>query len=362
MLQRDQITTEAVHPLPLLAGGGGEAPAGVAPLAEELAAQASGPRDIRYVKTLRISVTDHCNLRCIYCMPEEGVEWLPREALLTYEEIVEVARAAIAHGIREFKLTGGEPLLRHDLSQLLRMLRALPGTGEISLTTNGILLERDAAALREAGLDRITVSLDTLDPLRFRRITRNGDLTKVQAGIELAERIGLGPVKINVVVMRSQNLDEVVEFAAMTLNGRRTVRFIEFMPLGRSKLLTSADEFVPYDEIRARIEAALGLLTPADADPGAGPARVFRLRGGAGKVGFIHAMSAPFCSTCNRLRLTPDGLLRSCLFDGGEIDVKPMLRPGTRPAELRRAFIDCVVLKPDAHQYYGTRQMSRIGG
>ena len=334
----------------------------VARAADGLAEAALGPRDISFVKTLRISVTDHCNFRCIYCMPEDGVEYLPKDELLTYEEIVEVARAALRHGIRDFKLTGGEPLLRKDLTQLVRMLRALPGCHEISLSTNGLLLERMAAALKDAGVNRITVSLDTLNPDRFRAITRTGDLDRVLAGIAAADQAGLGPVKINCVVMRDHNLDEAVDFAAITLQSPRTVRFIEFMPLARSRVLVEQDQFVSFEEIRSLIQAAHGPLTPADRDTGSGPARVFRLPRAAGRIGFIHAMSAPFCATCNRLRLTPEGQLRSCLFDGGEVDVRALVRPAPRPADLHRAFIDCVVLKPDQHSRYGNRQMSSIGG
>jgi cyclic pyranopterin phosphate synthase len=334
----------------------------VARAANGLAKAAIGPRDISYVKTLRISVTDHCNFRCLYCMPEDGVEFLPKHELLTYEEIVQVAQAALRHGIRDFKLTGGEPLLRKDLPQLARMLRALPGCREISLSTNGLLLERFAAELKQAGVNRITVSLDTLDPERFRLITRTGDLARVLRGIATADAVGLGPVKLNVVVMRDHNLREVEDFAALTLQSPRTVRFIEFMPLGKSKALIEEDQFVPFSEIRARIETAHGPLLPADKDVGNGPARVFRLAGGVGRLGFIHAMSAPFCSTCNRLRLTPEGQLRSCLFDGGEVEVRSLVRPGLQAAALHRAFVDCVVLRPDQHSKYGNRQMSSIGG
>ncbi len=350
----DRSRGMSATPLPIVA----HKPAHAPPPA--LSSEATGPRDIRAVRTLRISVTDHCNLRCVYCMPAEGMQWLPRDELLTYEEFTEVARAALTFGIDEFKLTGGEPLVRKDLDRLVRMLRALPSTREISLTTNGLLLDRYAASLRDAGLDRVTVSMDTLDPGRFREITRTGDLHAVLAGMAAAERAGLGPVKINVVVMREYNIDEIAGFAAHTLDHARTVRFIEFMPLGKS--LIDDDQFVPYAEIRRRIESALGPLSPADRDAGSGPARVFKLPGSAGKIGFIHAMSEPFCSTCNRLRLTCDGQLRSCLFDGGEIDVRPMLRPQLSFDGLRQAFVDCVVLKPDAHRHYGTRQMSQIGG
>lgn len=346
--------------LPVMLDGGRD-PA-VATAAGQLGDAAVGPRDIRFVRTLRISVTDHCNFRCVYCMPEEGVTYIPKDQVLTYEEMTTVARAAISHGIHDFKLTGGEPLLRKDLTALVRMLRALPGCGELSLTTNGLLLAEMARPLRDAGIRRITVSLDTLDPDRFRRITRTGDLARVWRGIDAAERCGLGPAKLNVVVMRSYNLDEVVAFARLTLAAPRTIRFIEFMPLGRSKLLMDEDQFVSYGEIRSRIESELGPLTPAEPDVGAGPARVFRAPGALGRIGFIHAMSAPFCSTCNRLRLTPEGQLRSCLFDGGEVDVRPLVRPSTDFPALRRAFIECVRLKPDQHKRYGERAMSSIGG
>jgi len=334
----------------------------VAAAAERLAEEAGGPRSIRYVKTLRISVTDHCNLRCLYCMPEEGLEWLPRDELLTYEEIADIARAALHHGIREFKITGGEPMVRKDLDRLIHMLRSLRGCGEISMTTNGVLLDRDALKLRDAGLDRITVSMDTLDPAKFRAITRTGDLARVWSGVRAAEESGFPPVKINVVVMREHNLDEVADFAELTRHSPRTIRFIEFMPLGRSRLLMQDEKFAAYPEIRARIEAAHGALEPAGEDAGSGPARVWRIPDAAGRIGFIHAISAPFCSTCNRLRLTCNGQLRSCLFDGGEIDVRAILRPNFDAARLRQAFVDCVVLKPDQHQRYGTRQMSQIGG
>ncbi|HMQ14661.1 MAG TPA: GTP 3',8-cyclase MoaA [Phycisphaerae bacterium] len=338
------------------------AASGLAEPAARLSAEAIGPRDLRSVRTLRLSVTDHCNLRCIYCMPEEGLEWLPRDELLTYEEIVHVARAALHHGIRDFKITGGEPLVRRDLVELIARLRALPGCGELSLTTNGLLLARLAPELRRAGLDRVTVSLDTLRPRRFRELTRGGELSAVLEGTAAADECGLGPAKINVVVLRDYNLDEVADIAAWTLREPRTVRFIEFMPLARSRVLGEGGQFVPYAEIRERIEQRLGPLTPAPADAGSGPAQVFGAPGARGRIGFIHAMSAPFCATCNRLRLTPEGRLRSCLFDAGEVDVRALLRPEVRPERLRRAFVECVVMKPELHGPVGDRQMSSIGG
>ncbi len=326
-----------------------------------LAEQALGPRDIRFVDTLRISVTDRCNFRCLYCMPDEELDWLSRDELLRYEEIVAIARTAISLGVRDFKITGGEPLLRRDLESLVRELRALEGTREISLTSNGMILDRFADPLAKAGVDRVTVSLDTLDPAKFRAITRRGDLEQVWEGIRAAESVGLGPVKINVVAMRTQNLEELAEFAALTRESERTVRFIEFMPLADSQL-DERQEFVPYTEIRTLIERVHGPLEPAQRDTGNGPANVFRIPGAPGRIGFIHAMSQPFCATCNRLRLTAEGQLRSCLFDGGEVELKPLVRPHVDSAALRQAFVDCVRLKPDQHRHYGTRQMSQIGG
>jgi cyclic pyranopterin phosphate synthase len=352
----------SLQSLPVLGSSGVRAAPELAQAAAQLNRAAVGPRDIRFVRTLRLSVTDHCNLRCVYCMPREGVRWLPREELLSCDEMVAVARAAIRHGVRDFKLTGGEPLVRRNLAALVAALRALPGCGELSLTTNGLLLEGMAAELRAAGLQRVTVSLDTLDPRRFQAITGSDELERVQCGIAAAERAGLGPIKINVVVMRNLNLDEVADFAALTLKRPWTVRFIEFMPLGRSRILADSAAFVPYAEMRERIQARFGALEPAARDLGSGPANVFQVHGARGRVGFIHAMSAPFCSTCNRLRLTPEGRLRSCLFDGGEVDVRPLVRPLVREADLHRAFVDCVAMKPDAHRRYGERQMSSIGG
>ncbi|HWL94509.1 MAG TPA: GTP 3',8-cyclase MoaA [Phycisphaerae bacterium] len=327
---------------------------------------ASGPRSISAVKTLRISVTDRCNFRCVYCMPEEKLDWVPRESLLTFEEIVRVARAALSHGIDAFKLTGGEPLVRHDLPRLIRMLKMLPGPPEISLTTNGSLLGECAAELKAAGLDRITVSLDTLDAERFREITRGAEIERVWRGIDAACAADFRHPKINCVTMRGLNDDEFADFAALTLNRCVTVRFIEYMPLGRTALGGEYEaRFISEAEIRERIEARFGMLESTTRDTGQGPAVVHRIAGARGKIGFISAMSKPFCSTCNRLRLTAEGQLRSCLFDGGEVELRPILRSGDEGGAskaLRRAFVDCVAFKPEVHSYFGDRQMSQIGG
>ena len=349
----------------------------------------TGPRSIGAVRMLRLSVTDRCNFRCTYCMPEAGVRWLDKANLLSFEEVAAVVRAAVEiHGIRRFKITGGEPTVRRDLPALVAMLRRIPGVDDLSMTTNGMLLENLARPLRDAGLDRLTVSLDSLRPDRFRQITRVGDLAQVLAGLDAAEAAGFSSVKVNCVTMRGTNDDELADFARLTLDRRITVRFIEYMPLGESQLTEVADvaaeesgpaggcgaqdrgagAFLPEGEARGRIEAELGPLVAVDraSEAGVGPAVPYRLRDGSplGRVGFISAMSAPFCATCNRLRLTAEGVLRSCLFEGGEVDVRPILRSGFDGIQTRlaAAMAECVRLKPDVHGRRGDTQMSRIGG
>jgi len=352
----------------------------------------TGPRSISAVRVLRISITDRCNFRCVYCMPEEGTRWLPKENLLTFEEIVDVARAAIEiHGIRRFKITGGEPTVRRGLVELVARLRRIPGIEDLSLTTNGLLLESLARPLKEAGLDRVTVSIDSLQPDRFLRITRTGDLRTVLRGLDRAEDAGLYPLKINCVTMRGINDDDLPDFARLTFGRRITVRFIEYMPLGDAALLDAprnsidpsergpaggcgaqdrgADSLLSEADARTRIEENLGPLLPVDRDTeaGVGPANVYRLALGnpVGRIGFISAMSAPFCATCNRLRLTAEGVLRSCLFEGGEVDVRSILRSahlGSKQTALANAMAECVRLKPEVHSRHGNQQMSRIGG
>lgn len=374
----------------------------------------TGPRSISAVRVLRISVTDRCNFRCVYCMPAEGVPWLPRDQILSFEEICDVVRAGIeVHGIRRFKLTGGEPTVRFGLPDLVGMLRRIEGVEDLSLTTNGMRLVDLACPLREAGLDRVAISIDSLKPDRFRRITRAGDLPTVLRGLDRAEDVGLG-VKVNCVTMRGTNDDEFVDFARLSIDRNLTVRFIEYMPLGDAALLRATsgtgyqpvlagvqsqvthglvaraaidstevgpaggcgaqdrgqDALVPEGEVRAAIERELGPLLPVEraTEPGVGPAKVYQLarRNPVGRIGFISAMSAPFCSTCNRLRLTASGVLRSCLFEGGEVAIRDLLRSVSDPVERRVALGDamtrCVRLKPDVHSRHGNEQMSRIGG
>ncbi len=351
---------------------------------------ATGPRSIGAVRMLRISVTDRCNFRCTYCMPAEGVRWLPRDDILAFEEIADVVRAAVdVHGITRFKLTGGEPTVRHNLPELVAQLRRIPGVTELSLTTNGQLLTDLAGPLKGSGLDRVTVSLDSLDADRFRRITRTGDLSAVLRGLERLDDVGFTGTKLNCVAMRGTNDDELAAFAGLTLGRAWTVRFIEYMPLGDAAVMHAdarvadaergpaggcgaqdrgTDTFIGEPDIRGRIEAVHGPLLTVDrsTEPGVGPANVYRLANAIGRVGFISAMSTPFCATCNRLRLTADGVLRSCLFDGGEVAIRDMMRAAPDPAARRSAIaesmVDCVRLKPEVHGGHGTQQMSRIGG
>jgi len=353
----------------------------------------TGPRSIAAVKVLRISVTDRCNFRCVYCMPEDGVRWLPKEHILSFEEIGTIVKAAIEiHGIRRFKITGGEPTVRHGIVDLVRMLAKIDGVEDLSLTTNGMLLEDLALPLRESGLHRVTVSIDSLKPDRFRAITRTGDLATVLRGLDRCEDVGFDSLKINCVTMRGTNDDELADFARLSIDRKLTVRFIEYMPLGDAALLQTradrvaadeigpaggcgaqdrgADSLIPEAEVRQRIESELGPLIPVNrsSEAGVGPAQVYRLLHGhpRGRIGFISAMSAPFCSTCNRLRLTAEGVLRSCLFEGGEVDVRSVVRsiddPTRRHQAIAAAMSECVRLKPDVHSFHGNQQMSRIGG
>lgn len=340
---------------------------------------ARGPRSLDAVKLLRISLTDQCNLRCLYCMPDEGVPFAPADDVLSADHVVAVAAAARSAGVTHFKLTGGEPTLRPDLEDIVRRLAALDPV-ELSMTTNGLKLGRGSLAQRlaDAGLDRVTVSLDALDEPTFARVTggRGFKLADVWRGLDAAEAADLGRVKLNVVVIGGVNDDQVARFAALTRERDWTVRFIEYMPLGDSHLTgRGADAFtVDNADIRAAIAAEHGPLEPLtrDGEPGVGPAELYRLSGpgagsgsgAAGRLGFISAMSQPFCETCNRLRLTATGELRACLFDGGEVDLMPTLRRdgGPDPTRLRALMAQCVSQKPEVHSGRGNRAMSQLGG
>lgn len=322
----------------------------------------------RPINYLRISVTDRCNLRCVYCMPAGGLSHkFAHDEILRYEEIVRVVEAAAGLGFAKIRLTGGEPLVRLGLPELVRMIAGIRGIDDISMTTNGMLLARYAEDLRAAGLCRVNVSLDTLRPERFRAITRLGNFHDVWEGIHAAARAGLAPVKINTVVMRGVNDDEVVDFARLTLEQVWHVRFIEVMPVGETAGVAKMD-FVPVAEMRERIETALGRLEPVwPGEPGNGPAKYYRLDGAAGTVGFIAAVSEHFCPQCNRLRLTADGKLRPCLLSDREVDIRGALRAGASVEDLQEILRQAILQKPAGHHLLENisptaRQMSQIGG
>lgn len=318
---------------------------------------------------LRVSVTDLCNLRCVYCMPEEGMKWLPRDEILSFEEIATVVEAAAAVGVYKVRLTGGEPLVRTDIAELTRMVARVPGITDLALTTNGVRLAEFARPLADAGLKRINVSLDTLDPNKFKSIARRHELSEVLDGIRAARAAGLNPLKLNMVVLGGLNDEEVSAFAAMTLEQDIDVRFIEYMPLEEAKGCAMGSghfEFVPNEITKARIAARFGELIPLETgDRMRGPAEVFQLNRAAGRLGFISAMSAPFCKKCDRLRLTATGEIRSCLLDGGGVEIKQLLRSGGTRDDLIQAFREASAIKPEVHKDWSeipAANMSRIGG
>lgn len=327
----------------------------------------------RPITYLRISVTDRCNLRCVYCMPPEGVQRVEHEAIMRYEEIAEVVRVAAAEGVRRVRITGGEPLVRLDLPVLIRMIHAIPGIEDISLTTNGLLLERMAGELRAAGLDRINVSLDTLQPEKFARITRGGSLAAVLRGIAAADAVGLAPVKINAVAMRGVNDDEIVDLARLSVAHPWHVRFIELMPVLNQETWGEgfpppADAFLSIAEIRRMLEP-FGLAPLARAgEPEQralnGPAHEYQLPGALGRIGFISPLSEHFCHECNRMRLTADGNFRPCLLKDEEIPFLRALRAGEA---VRPYLLQAVQNKPAGHaldelQLPTRRCMQQIGG
>jgi len=297
-------------------------------------------------------------------MPEEGVPQLLHEDILRYEEIITIVRAAAELGINKVRLTGGEPLVRAGLSELVRMLADIKSIKDISLTTNGILLNRYAVELKQAGLRRVNISLDTLNPERFRIITRCGNLEDTLAGIEAARDAGLEPIKINVVVMEGRNDDEIVDFALKTVEDGWHVRFIEYMPVADDP--TGSNHLYSVAEMRKAIEA-LGPLEPADMAIGNGPAKYYRLPGARGTIGFITPVTEHFCYQCNRLRLTADGKLRPCLLNEQEIDLRTPLRNGATKEELKLLIEEAIRAKPVSHHLVAGekrngRPFSQVGG
>ncbi|MCZ8522868.1 MULTISPECIES: GTP 3',8-cyclase MoaA [Paenibacillus] len=320
---------------------------------------------------LRISVTDRCNLRCVYCMPEEGMEFEPDEKLLTFDEIADVVRVLAGYGVRKLRLTGGEPLVRKNLEVLVGMLSAIPGIDDIALTTNAIYFASRAEKLRRAGLTRINVSLDSLRPDRFSLITRGGDLTRVLEGLDAAYRVGLDPVKLNVVLMKGLNDDEIEDFLELSLEKNIHVRFIEYMPIGHEDEGWRA-RYLPLQAVLERAAhrgwKVEGLETRIS---GNGPSQNYRIEGAVGTFGLIHPVSDHFCQTCNRLRLTADGNIKPCLYWSDEFNVRRYIGDDEALAAM---FFRALDVKPESHEMAQAllsqsqshtptvRRMSQIGG
>jgi cyclic pyranopterin phosphate synthase len=318
-------------------------------------------------RSLRLSVTDRCNLRCRYCMPAEGMEWLPREELLSYEELERVVRLLAALGVSDLRVTGGEPLVRAQLPRLIARLVAVPGVREVSLTTNGVLLARAIDDLVAAGLGRVNVSIDSLDPDRFERITRRRDLDRVLEGLEACERHpGLRPIKVNAVALRGVSEPDVLPLAELARRRPYVVRFIEVMPLDAPRTWTR-DAVLSGEELRGMI-AARWPLEAVDPERPSATATRWRFADGAGELQFVSSVTEPFCATCDRLRLTADGQLRTCLFAESETDLRGSLRAGASDAELEAIVRDAVLAKGPGHGMadpewtYEGRPMSMIGG
>ncbi len=339
----------------------------------------------RVHNSLRISVTDRCNIRCFYCMPAGEVEFLPKEHLLTFEEIERLVRIGVTLGIDRIRLTGGEPLVRRDLSILVYKLSQVEGIKDIGLTTNGVLLADQAQSLWDAGLRRLNVSLDALDPEVFRKVTRRDGYEKVLEGIEAARKAGFSPVKLNAVSVRGLTEDQIVPFGQLARDTDTVIRFIEFMPLDADSQW-QRDKVLFAHEIIERLSAAFGPLVPVDqatdssssALPSAGsellpqqshsPSQDFVFADGRGRIGFIASVSRPFCQSCNRFRVTAEGKLRNCLFSLEETDVKTLLRSGAEDEAIAQAMLDCVAAKKEGHEIntarflQPARPMYSIGG
>ncbi|GAA0181686.1 GTP 3',8-cyclase MoaA [Clostridium sediminicola] len=299
----------------------------------------------RKIEYLRISVTDRCNLRCIYCMPENGVDLLSHNEILTFEEIIRVAKTSAKLGINKIRITGGEPLARRGVIKLIKNIKSIPGIEEVSMTTNGIFLEKYIDDLADSGLDRINISLDTLNKERYKIITRNGNLGKVLNGIHLAFEKGIMPIKLNVVIIKEMNYSEIINFVELSEELPIDIRFIELMPIGEGKNFTS----VSNDEIKEEI-FKYRTLVPYVHKKSSGPATYFKTPNSKGSIGFISAMSHEFCDKCNRIRLTADGFLKLCLHFNTGIDLKKYLRNGVEDTELLQIISEAVKQKPIRHK------------
>lgn len=315
----------------------------------------------RKIDYLRISVTDRCNLRCVYCMPPEGIKLLSHDEILSYEEIILICKAAVKAGLTRIRITGGEPLVRKDLPELISEIAAIEGIKDLSLTTNGIYLKELAKPLYSAGLRRVNISLDTLDPQKYAKITRGGDISRVLEGIDEALEVGFDPVKINTVAIKGVVEDELDRFKELVYAKPVHVRFIEKMDLSGS----NSHGFYSCREIMDRFARTVE-IEPTEGPKGAGPAKYIKLRGAKGTIGFIGLYSEHFCDTCNRLRLTADGRLRTCLFAGEEFDLKTFVRNGASEEEIVDFIEKALKRKPEnfkeALKSRGRRVMRRIGG
>jgi cyclic pyranopterin phosphate synthase len=317
--------------------------------------------------SLRLSVTDRCNIRCFYCMPAEGVVFRPHKEILTFEEIERFVRAVVPIGVNKLRLTGGEPLVRADLPKLVERLSQIDGVRDIALTTNGMLLDRQAAALKAAGLDRINISLDTLREEVFQQITRREGLDQVLAGIAAAQDAGFEQIRLNAVAIRGLTEPEIIPLAEFARARNLELRFIEFMPLDADHHWSN-DQLLTGAEIRRRLEEHFGTLVPATRPDASQPAVDFRFADNRGGIGFINPVSEPFCGNCNRLRLTAEGQIRNCLFSQVEWDARRLLRTRATDDELRTLVRECVAAKAPSHGigaedfHQPQRPMYQIGG
>jgi GTP 3',8-cyclase len=313
---------------------------------------------------LRISVTDRCNLRCVYCMPPEGIELKKKEEILSFEEIFRIARIFVEMGIKKIRITGGEPLVRKNLEQLFALLNDLPGLETLAITTNGVLLPGKVQALKQAGLRCVNISLDTLQPQRFKMLTLRDEWHPVMNGILAAEAENFDSLKLNVVVIKGQNDDEVIDFVDFVKNRRMNVRFIEYMPFKDNSW--NSDGVFSYQEMRSQIEKSF-TLEPLEGKAG-DVAKDFRIKGHQGTVSFISSMTDSFCASCNRLRMTADGSIKSCLFYEPEVNLRQQLRRGCSDADLRSHILYALQMKPEAHPPMeelagmANRAMVEIGG
>ena len=327
----------------------------------------------REISYLRVSITDRCNYRCIYCKPEEQFEFIPHEEILRYEEIVEIIEEAVNLGVTKVRITGGEPLARKGVVDFIKKLREIKKLEDISLTTNGFFLSEYAEKLKDAGLNRVNISLDSLQEEKYKKITRGGSLEKVLKGIDSALKAGLLPIKINTVLIRGINDDEVEDFVRLALERPLNIRFIEFMPSGEELKDNYRDKFISVLEIKESLAEKYS-FRPIDINLGNGPAKYYQIKGGQGTIGFITALSQHFCETCNRIRLTSEGKLRPCLFSNKEVDVKQAIRNAKTDDKIIRSKIirnnieEAINIKPEGHKLnekFSNRdsfKMSKIGG